>query len=664
MAISFVPQAVAATSISSLNPTSASVGTQVQLLANITTANAGYEVRFDDNVLASGNATGTDVDVNFTVPQTTAGVHNVKIVDVTTGDNATQLFAVLTSLSLKIDAPEPPQQFSEGDSVPITVNITGGEPSRVYTANVTVQTPNNVSYASLLDVTTSSVGTGVNDTTYPGNFTLGANGNFSGNYKIFLNGALDVETVFVGITKSTEYHRAQAVDVKAVYAADENVSLTITGKDLRHEVNLTADSTGTVQYAGWAVPLNASIGTYTLNISSITGPTVKNPPDTQNFTVPGFAMNITTKNLAGDVVPAVDVKVFEVGALVGNGTTGATGSTVVMLELGNYSSEAFFRSQKVGERGMEVFEAAGLDFSCNLTNLNVTVVADIGGKTTGIPGAGIYLTPENKSLVTDITGSTVARSLLPNASYSLNVSRYSVPFNQSVTVPTLLDAGEPVAWFNVTVVCPTRTLQVRAVKVDGQAINGVVVRATESLGGAPYVANTDSTGKASFNAVFGEYSVTVYSGSGIKLNETDVDLFQDQNVTVYCDLYGLSLSVKVVDYFGQPLSNVNLTLQMGSSEFLTGLTQSNGTATFEGIIGGNLEVTAYLPGQTQPSAVQNFLVESSETVEIQIGRYTTLMGFLVETNQLMVTGMVAAIVVVVLVLEIYRRRRSSTSEVK
>ncbi len=62
-----------------------------------------------------------------------------------------------------------------------------------------------------------------------------------------------------------------------------------------------------------------------MNIVSASGQTVKTPPDTQNFTVPGFAFNVTAKNLAGDLVPNVDVRAFEHEVSVINQTTNSNG---------------------------------------------------------------------------------------------------------------------------------------------------------------------------------------------------------------------------------------------------------------------------------------------------------------------------------------------------
>jgi hypothetical protein len=45
------------------------------------------------------------------------------------------------------------------------------------------------------------------------------------------------------------------------------------------------------------------------------------------------------------------------------------------------------------------------------------------------------------------------------------------------------------------------------------------------------------------------------------LEEATVELFDDKNVTIRCILYNLTIYVKVIDYFGQPIPKANVTLE-------------------------------------------------------------------------------------------------------
>ncbi|MGB9756449.1 MAG: hypothetical protein ACPLVJ_01530, partial [Candidatus Bathyarchaeales archaeon] len=337
--ISFLPRVKAEVKIISIYPTYGHVYTNVTLTANITTPDGQYEILFDGELLRSDNATGNSVNASITIPLAPAGNHSLTIVDVTSGENDTATFEILTAYFLEVSALElPMQQRQEGDFAEILVNITGGESNEPYVANVTVQAPNNASYTKMLGIPTSELGNGNATIKYPDDFlesSPNANTNFTGEYKVFFNGTLATTSFTVGLTNSTEYHRFQTVDIKAAgYASGENVSITITGKDLYYSENLTVDDTGIIYYTNWTVPANASIGTYTVNITSVSNQTIKNPPDFQEFLVPGFDVNVTAKNLAGELVPVASIQIFENGTSVANATSD---SPSVTLEIGNYT---------------------------------------------------------------------------------------------------------------------------------------------------------------------------------------------------------------------------------------------------------------------------------------------------------------------------------------
>jgi len=664
--LSFLPRARAGIEIYSVAPSSGIVGTAVQLSSNLTTSGGVYEIRFDDAFLTNGTATGNYVNASFTVPFASAGNHTLKVVDVATEENANITFAVATAYDLKIDVPVSPTQLQEGDPVPITVNITGGQASTTYVANLTVLAPNNASYVNMLGVSTSTVGSGVSTINYPDAFSVGANTNFVGDYGIYFNSTQSVKTFHVGLTNSTEYHRTQTVDIKSsAYQPSENVTLAISGNAVNYAVNLTADSGGIIHFANWTVPANASRGTYNVNVVSTSGsPTTKNPADTQNFTVPGYVLNVTARNLANDPVPSVDIRASENGTSVENATTSSTGSAILRLEFGNFTCQGYFKGEKVGETTLEVIGDASADLTCNLTNLQIRVVTVVNGTEIGIPETSVYLTPDNLTLTTDITGTVIVHSLLPNVTYALNASRYGTPFNETTTLPQLFVNDTLVARYNVTIVCPTLTLQVQVFKANSQPLSNARVRAQESLGGLHYEGITDADGMVALDSAFGRYAITVYDSNGIKLNETNVDLFQNQNITVYCSLYGLTVAVQVLDYFSQPIPNANVTMQKEGFEPLSNKTQGDGIATFDNVIGGDFEISVYLVDQFQPTVVQGTTIENSTTVQIKIDKYVLLAGLLMETSQLAIAIMIVLTVVLIIGLEIYRIRRHKPQKVE
>ncbi|MEM3730791.1 MAG: hypothetical protein QW667_01220 [Candidatus Bathyarchaeia archaeon] len=653
----FLSLGKAETKIISINPSSGYVGTVVNVRGNITSENGVYVLQFDGVNVTSGNAVGFEVNVTFSVPRTFAGNHNVTLIDGVTGENYTGSFQVLPSFTIQIDVPEPPRQLQEGDSVAISINVTGGERSTTYVANVTVQTPTNASYPVLVDVATSELGDGNRTLIYPQDFP-GANTNFVGGYVVFLNTTVANQTFFVGLTNSTEYHRFQSVDIKAAgYAPNENVTAFISfdGEKIFSPENLTATEEGIV-HINWIVPSNASMGTYTVNITSAsTSPTVKAVPDIQSFAVPGFDVNITARNLAEEPVSNVTLRIFENEKSVGNVTTNQQGLAGLKLEVGDYVCMAYFKGERVGEQLISVEGASSFYLSCNLTNLRITILNENGIR---IPEAKIHLTPENKTLITDVDGVAVAHSLLPSVNYTLNVSRYGIPFNVT-TIFGLLINQNPVAWFDITIFCPSFTLRVNVYDVNYNPIDKAVVEVQDLMGGLRYVGVTGSEGIATFNCTLGNYSVRVYGEEGTKLNETVIGLFESKELSVYCRLYGIDVAVRVLDYFGQPLGNVNVMLQREGLQPRSTRTQADGIAKFENVIGGGLTVKVYLGDRQEPDAVKTFFVDGSvnpASFDVKVERYVLLGGLLVETGQFATAIIIVVSVALVILIEIYRRK--------
>lgn len=660
----FIPRAKAITAIVSLDPSSAKVGASVQLNGTISTANGTFTIKFDGDTVASGTAEGYLVNKTFSVPNTFAGSHNVTLLDDSAGENYTSTFTVLTSYFLEIVPVAQPLQRQEGDSATINATIIGGDASASYVANITVQTPTNASYAKMLNIATSDKGNGSQTVYFPDEFLGDANTNYTGNYKVFFNTTLASATFFVGLTNATEYHRFDLVDIKALgYKVEENVTITISfGGTMLHSESINTTSEGIV-YANWTIPSNATIGTYILNITSTFGNTTKNPPDIQSFMVPGFGVNITTRNLAGEPVRNVTLRVYENATSVVNATSNSDGLAYVELEIGNYTGEAYYRDQKVGEHWLNITEAASLDFACNLTNLRVLVKAFVGSVEVRIPEAGLFLSPENLTATTNLTGIAVFHSLLPNVTYAFNVSRYNILFNET-TLSNLFVNADTVAWFVINITCPTLTLQINVTNpnADSRPINNATVRLREFMGGIFYENKTNAEGIVVFSAVFGNYTVEVYEENGIKLNETIVALFENKNVSISCSLYGLDITVRVVDYFGQPIPNALVVLQREGLAERSYRTQANGAVTFDNVIGGKIQITVYLTDQTQPYAGGNYIIEGSTTIEIKLGKYVVLAGFLIETIHLVTAIIIVLAVVFFLAIEVYRRKRHKTSQ--
>jgi hypothetical protein len=544
------------------------------------------------------------------------------------------------------------------------VNITGGRANTAYSANVTVKVPApaNTTYWSLAALTnTTTTGNGTALISYPDDFSGSAHTNYTGTYTVALNGTLATDSFFVGLTNSTQYHRFQTVDVRAVYKPYENVTLRITGKNVNQPVNLTADPTGMIHYANWSVPSNAVIGSYRINITSVPHLTVKNPRDVQNFTVPGFDVNVTMRNLAGDAVGGVELRIVENATSVANRTSSSAGLVQLnsLLEVGNYNGTVYYRGERVGTRWINITSAASLIINCSLTNLRVLVSAMINAVEVPIPDVSIYLSLENKTMMTGLNGTAVGHSLLPNRAYTLNSSRYGFLFNT-----TRISQMPTVAWFNKTIFVPNATLSVYTTDGQNRTITDTLtVRVNEISGGLVSETNT-AGGTAIVPSVIGKYRVAVYGvvdNTSVELNETTVDLFQNKLVPIVCRLYGLNVSVRVVDYLGQLIPNVNVIMRRENLEYAPSST-SGGIIAFTKIIGGNLQIEVYLPGHSQPDERIIPYVDSSNVIEVRLGQYVQLAGVLVGTSQFATAMLILVTILAVLIVEIYRRRRSKTQK--
>lgn len=649
--LSFLPEVRAETKIGSISPSNGYVNSSVQLTGNISTSGGRYTVKFDEENLTSGFAVGILVAASFYVPNTVSGDHSVTLIDVSASESNSATFKVLTAYTVEVPTLSEPTQRQEGDATNITVKITGGTGSKQYFANVTVKTPANVSYQKIVNFTTSSSGNNSALIYYPTDFSTGANTNFTGEYTVSFNNTLASQTFSIGLTNATKYHRKQIVDIKAVYRADENVTLKILGTGVSYTVNLTANSVGLVHYTDWSVPLNASVGSYKVSMISRSGLTSKSPADVQNFTVPGFGINVTVKNLAGEPVGSVTFRVFENGKSLVNRTSTSEGVVypLLILEIGNYTCEAYYKSTIVGKGWLNITAAETRDFYCNLTNLKITVVDEAQN---GILDVKLRMTSsvDNRTLTTDINGTAVAHSLLPSYIYTLNVSRYGTSFNTTST-PTL-----PIAtWYNMTIICPKLRLQINVTDSNDNPINNANVKLQEMAGGSQYIGNT-ANGIVYFNCTFGNYTVQTYI-DGIELNDTFIELFQNRNVSINCVLYGLTFTVKVVDYFGQPVSNVNVTLQREGLQQRSFKTNADGTVVFDDIIGGSVQVAIYLGDETQPFTADFYTISSSTTVQVSLEEYVSIAGFLVLVSQLVTVMIIVIVLVVFLGIEVYRRRR-------
>ena len=297
---------VGATTLTSINPTSGNVGTTVTVIGTIDTLGGAYSIEFDGTVIETGNAPANSyaVDDTFVVPATLgsdAGLgHTVGLRDTQTTNVQTTTFSVITSRTLEIV----PSYAAEGDSVSLTVEVTGGTLANTLNSfDIEVTGPDGTAYTGEVSFTTDATGSGSNTTEmFPDEFSTGANTVLTGTYTVTADRTLPgvitdwASTTFdIGIVDATSYARFETVNVQTDgWANNQNVTITITDpSDMVVaewvDVNTT---TGTSITGSWVIPWNAALGTYTIMAVNATGDN-KAVDSTQTFTVGSANLAVT-----------------------------------------------------------------------------------------------------------------------------------------------------------------------------------------------------------------------------------------------------------------------------------------------------------------------------------------------------------------------------------
>ena len=657
--------------ITSITPSTkrGKVGETVRVIGTINATDGWFQIWFNNTLVANGTASGNNVNASFTVPALPGGNHTLTLWDRTKNINATDWFIIEPSYILKVSKPEHPRQLQQNATVNISISITGGKVNPPYIANITVQTPFvNETYRVFVPlINTTNTGIWNATITYPSEFE-NAHTNYTGTYRVSFNGTLASDTFFIGLTDLAEYHRNDTMKIWAVgYSSYDNVTITIKSKNGEKIDEFLWNVTDGVVNANWTLPLNMLVGNYSIVIT----PKVKPVNDTQTFAVPGFKTEIVPRNLAGEPVPNVLVRIYDESAnKTYNVTSNVNGVATTQLERGNYNATAYFKKVKVGEAltfNIEN-ESKTLNFTCQqLTSLNITVVS-AQNPAIKIPFVSISLyynfttdldggkaVNETVSFLTDITGTAKQHSFLTTASYKINASRYEQIFSQ-----TELKNLEPCAWNNITIVCPERVLHVNVINWEGKQIENATVELQELMGGIRYIKFTDNAGNATFNCLFGKYYLRVYS-NWILLTEETVELF-NETVTrsIHCTLYNLPICVKVVDYFGQPIPKAKVSLERNGVKINLKVTGTDGVASFTEI-GGTLTIKVYLTDSELPEAtVTTYIGEKrdySNPILVKIGKYVVFAGLLVDTAQFAMVILILATVVLIAIIEIVRRKR-------
>lgn len=653
--------------------TSGIVGQPISVIATINTYNGGYKMWFADELVDSGTSAGYYISSNFSIPQMPAGDYNLTLMDVTLNINTTAPFTVETHYGLQILVPLAPALLQEGDNVVLNITVTAGTPNTAYTANVTVKLPEPAAtiFERIITLTTSPLGTAQSQLTFPDPSFQPLSGEirspttiYAGSYDVYFNETENIaqDGFLIGFTEFNSYHRGETMKIRAVgYQPSQTATLTAEyGASSPMTQSVTADDQGVITYA-WTIPDDAAIGSYTVNITAHANP--KAVPDSAQFTIPGYLVNLRALNLAEEIVP--DIFVAALDQATGrtyNGTTDVFGETTIGLEKGNSTLIAYWNDVEVGRLQLTVSGNATRDISCKLANLKI-VVQDKNGVV--IPFANLNIFYQytatrtgiaqtgNVSGQTDLTGTTSFNSTLPGITYTINASKFGVVFNMGNNTVSNLPAQPTV---QVTILCPDETLTLTTVDYDRATLPNARIELIEQASGIFYGATTDSNGKATVQVTFGQYRLRVYTSDNILLDESIINVISNTQREVRCALYNLDITVKVVDYFGNPVSGVTVQLSRTGMSTQTATTQGDGTWTFSRVIGGNVEITAFPAGNEKAFVARYLRVESPTTVQLQMANYVSLGGMLVDLGALASIIIIIVVVLLFVILEVFRRR--------
>jgi hypothetical protein len=651
-------------SILQITPSSATgpVGSSVNVIGTIYVSNGSYQIVMGKTIVSSGKADGYYVDSNFTVPELPVGAYALTLTDLGINVNSTQQFTITTGYSITAS----PSSVQEGTSLVLTVSITGAQSGISYTANVALVLPSPLGtiYSKTVTLgTVSAKGTASAQVTFPDSSfnPAGSVADYAGTYTAYFNQsqALAQNTCLVSFIDSTSYHRGQTLLLHATgYQPNQAATLTVISAigSTIGTASVTASAGGLIS-TNWIVPSDAPIGDCIIRITP--DGAQKSVQDSQTFTVIGYTVKVQTTNLAGQIVPEVALHAIDAATNVAyDATSGSDGIATFKLEKGTYGITASWNGVNVGETSIVVSGDGTFTINCQLSNVKITVKSSSG---IAMPFVNLNIVYHyqsnggsktgNISGQTDSSGSFTLNSSLPSATYTIDASIYNQIFNAGNNTVNNLQSQ---ATAQIFIICPNETVTFSIVGNNKEPIPNARIELVELSNGLFYSATTDTTGSATTHATFGMYRARVYKDNTL-INETNVQIFGNSQQQIRCTLFGIQLSVAVVDFFGNPISNANVTLK--GPEKISEVTQSDGKATFNNIIGGNIQIIAQASGTKDAYQALTLTVNQPTSVQVKIDRYIALGSMLIPASALITVIIILVALIFFAMVEIYRRRR-------
>lgn len=644
-----------------LTPTgTAPIGSSVNVQGTLYTANGSFQLILGTTVVKSGVADGFYVNDNFTVPDLPSGTYPLTLKDVAVSSSSNpQEFTITTGYSITAV----PASVQEGNSVTLNVAVKGGQQGTSYSANIVVSLPNSATtYSKTVTLgTPNDQGTASMQINFPdASFQpAGALTDYAGSYSVSFNQSLATTKFDVNILDSNTYHKGQTVNIRATgYQPDQTATITVissTGQTLQ-STEVTASSAGIIS-SSWVVSSAASIGNYTVRINP--SGTQKAIADQQTFSVIGYSVKVITNNLAGEIVPSITLQAEDANTqAVYSATSGPDGTANLKLETGTNVLTAFWNTVNVGQTNITVSGDQTFSMTCQLTNLKINTKNAQG---IDMPFVNLNITYNYQSPSGSKTGSATGQtgpsgsftlnSVLPGGTYTIDASVYSQIFNAGNNTASNLPS---IATSQVSIICPDESVAFNVIGYNQQGIPNARLELVELSNGLFYSATTDSNGATTIKATFGMYRARLFKDNFL-INETNIQVFSSGQKQIRANLYGIDLSVSVVDFFGSPISNVQVTIN--GQQQLSESTQNNGKATFNDIVGGNMQIIAQASGT--PNAYQAITVNVNQpsTVQIRMDKYVALGSLLIQASSLITILIILLAIILFALIEVVRRRR-------
>jgi hypothetical protein len=651
--------------ITGVTPSTAtgSYGSLIKLTGTLSLENGAYRVILGKTVVVtSGVADGYAVKANFTVPELPSNLYALTLQDVGANMNSTQQFTVTTGFRVTAD----PTFVQEGSTVTLNMAVTGTQLGVAYGAEVAVSLPGALGKTYEKTVTlvgpnergTSSAEVTFPDSSFsPDDSTI----DYTGSYTVTFNDSLAQTQFTVGILDQTVYHRGDTASIKATgYQPNQAATVTITGKsgESVDSKSVTANTNGVIAL-DWVVAANTPIGACTIRITP--EGTQKAILDQQTFTVAGYTVKIQTTNLAGDPVPEILIKAKDAtSGLEANATSDSNGTATFKMEKGIQKLTAYLEDVKVADENITVTGDGNFTLKCQLTNIEI-LVKNVDGADISYVNLNIKFNYQSSTGgsktgsfegITDISGSFKLKSALAGATYTIDASIYNQVFNQGNNTVSSLPS-KPTS--QVLIVCPNKNVTINVSGYNQEAIAGARVELVELSNGLFFSATTADNGSVTTQATLGVYRLRIFKDNSLLNESKNMPVFTDGEQDIRCTLYGIQLFVSVVDLFGSPIPNMQVTLK--GPERVSAITPSDGKVSFNNIIGGEMLITAQAPDVEDASQAMTVTVNEPTTVEIKIDRYVSLGGTLVSASTLITAIIIVAAVALFAGVEVCRRRR-------